>query len=74
MKAMTVRLDDSTYADLEERSTRLGIPPAVLARAFIVGALDGGADLMISPTLPELQRVSTATHKPRVLKKQKKQR
>lgn len=74
MKAMTVRLDDSTYEDLEQQSDRLGIPPAVLARAFIVGALDGGVALTISPTLPEAQRLSTTPPNPARSKKSKKRR
>lgn len=74
MKAMTVRLDDATYSELEERSARLGIPPAVLARAFIVGSLDGGVDLTISPTLPESQRLSTTATSSKPSKKSKKRR
>jgi hypothetical protein len=49
MRAMSVRLDEATYSELEERSTRLGIPPAVLARSFILVAL---ADVELSPQDP----------------------
>ena len=58
MKVISVRLDQETNLELEERSKRLGIPPAVLARSFIKGALDGGVDLTIpdkaghTPELP----------------------
>lgn len=49
MKIMSIRLPDEMNKQLETRALRLGIPPAVLARAFIKGSLDAGVDLMEPP-------------------------
>jgi hypothetical protein len=74
MKAISVRLDEATHSQLEERSTRLGIPPAVLARAFILGALGIGTDPTISPSFPDLPPASTSATGPAPPKKSKKRR
>jgi predicted DNA-binding protein len=59
MKVISVRLPDETYEQLRERGERLGFAPAVLARAYIKGALDYDVDLMVTPSLPEESKLTT---------------
>jgi hypothetical protein len=40
-KPITLRLDPADYDRLAAQASRLGIPPAVLARAYIRGHLNG---------------------------------
>ncbi len=54
VKVMSLRLDDELYEDLETRAKRLKIPPSILARVLLAGALAGEVDqLLVKPALEE---------------------
>jgi predicted DNA-binding protein len=72
MKVISVRLPDETYEQLRERGERLGLAPAVLARAYIKGALDYDVDLMVTPSLTEESKMSTTLTSSRRRKKKSK--
>ena len=76
MKVISVRLPEGTHDELIEQADRLGLAPAVMARALIKGSLDAGVDLVINPSLPEEAGLTTTTppSKTRRSKKQKKRR
>ena len=75
MKVISVRLPEGTHEELVEQADRLGLAPAVMARALIKGSLDAGVDLVINPSLPEEAELSTtAPSKSRRSKKRKKGR
>lgn len=57
MKTMSIRLSEDLHQQLVAQANDLGIGPSVLARAILKSALDDGVDLMISPSLPEEERV-----------------
>lgn len=44
VKTISVRLPEQTYAELVRRADLTGIAPAVLARAWLKEAIEGGAN------------------------------
>ncbi len=64
LKALTLRLPDEKFDDLTLAAQRLGIPPAVLARAFVIGALDAGTDLMQPPKITTAAQVIAPVEAP----------
>ncbi len=59
MKTISVRLLEETYEELVERGSSLGLPPAIMARALIMGGLNSGVDLVTTPVVPEASQPTT---------------
>lgn len=73
MKTMSIRLDEDLHAQLQTYANDLGIGTSVLARAIIKSAVEGGFDLMISPSLQDEDQVSI-TRSPAPRRRKKKRR
>ncbi len=70
VKVISLRLDDELYEDLEQRAKRLKIPPSILARVLLAGALAGEVDQLLVQLPPDKQP-STTQAKPRPSKKRR---